>query len=321
MGDHPLSFALDINMVKFALTKNILGDHTQIELEAHSFDEAKRSFELISEVVLLEERFDAVACDFLDFEKEMMAKLLEVRYAGFKDGIHQMSMRRHLNRLLMNTLSAARGFVDHLPQACNRIFGEEDGRNQECVSLLSAGYDEMLGYRICEALRNHSQHSGFPVQSISYSVQMEGDLPNRRARHSISPIVDTEVLRRNGRFKRSVLTEMEAISPKLDLKQHLRDYLAGLARAHYKFRELAEPLAMGADGTLRQLIDQYRKDVPEPKSDVGLHAVSLNGSGEWIDSVPLSTGMSEYWEYLAKNNVHFRWPENSFLATRGRFDA
>lgn len=308
-------------MQKFALAKNILGSHRTVALEREAFESAKRSFGLVSEVVLLEERFDAIACDFLDFEKEMMAKLLEFTYAGFKDGFHQMGVRRHLNRLLMNTLSAARGFVDHLPQTCNRVFGQDDDRGKECVGLLSIGYDEKIGYRICEALRNHAQHSGFPVHAISYSVQAEGEVPSTKSRHSLSPLVHTEELRRNKNFKKAVLVEMEALGASIDLKQHLRDYTAGLARAHYKFREFADPLVNEANSTLSGLLEQYNREVPESKSDIALHAVAIDEREQWVDSVPLSMGMFDYWRYLAANNVHFRRPENSFLATAGRSNA
>ena len=269
----------------------------------------------------MEERFDAVVCNFLDFEKAMMVNLLEFSYAGLKHDFHSMEMRRNLNRALMNALSAARGFVDHLPQACNSVFGKADSRGMECTDSLRDSYDSSPGYRIFEALRNHSQHSGFPIHSISFDMQMEGDFPNMRARQSISPMLDTVEIKRNRKFKASVLKELEKLGKRLDLKQFLRAYVAGIAKAHYKFRELSEPLSELAGGELRSLSDEYGTAIGTADSAIAIHAVHLSTTGGWIDCVPLGSGLHEYWKYLASKNTHFSHDARSFIATTGRADS
>lgn len=190
-------------MEQFLITRYALGKHHECTISPDSFLAAKEAFATLNEVVLLEERFDAIAGGFLDFEKAMLAKMLEFSYAGFKDGLHQMSVRRDLNRILMNALSAARGYIDHLPQTCNSVFGKEDARKLECQASLRGSYEQFLGYRIFEALRNHSQHSGFPIQSISYAHQGEGEPPYVRSRLTISPISEIESLEQNDKFKKN----------------------------------------------------------------------------------------------------------------------
>ena len=75
-------------------------------------------------------------------------------------------------------------------------------------------YDKSVGYRIMEALRNYIQHRGEATKGISYPSQIEwreeGDpLWNFR----LDLMLDMEALRRDKRFKRSVLQEIESLQP------------------------------------------------------------------------------------------------------------
>lgn len=303
-------------MQKFVVTRYVLGKHHEVPISEEQFRQAKVAFNHLHELALLEERFDAIAGGFLDFEKAMLAEMLEFAYTGFKDGLHQMSVRRKLNRLLMNALSAARGYVDHIPQTCGELFGKEDARTASCLGQLSESYDNLLGYRMFEALRNHSQHCGFPIHSVSYAHQGEGEQPNSRARLTLSPIADTNELAQNKKFKKSILEEMKLLGQRVDLKPYLREYMRGIARTHYRFREFAMPLASSSHQTLEELGNLF---AAESGSDtpVALHAL-LSEKGWVIDSVPLSTGMKEYFDYLACNNGFFDQESDFYIASAGR---
>jgi hypothetical protein len=312
-------YSLDISMKRFVLTKIFIGSRDEVSISGDSYESANKAFRTVTDIVLMEERFDNLASNFLDFEKEMMTNLIENKYGGFKGGLHQMYVRRNLNRLLVNTMSAARGFVDHLPRACHGVFGQHDARSAECIDKLSASYDSSLGYRIFEALRNHSQHYGFPIQSVSYGTHMDGEFPNLIARNTLSPLTKTDVLKLNKKFKTSTLNEMESLGTPIDLKHYLREYIEELANTHYKFRKLTAPILQDSGAVLNQLVDLFMRSFPESESSTGLHAVTITGDN-WLDRVPLSTGMQDYAKYLAECNVHLNRASSGFLAT-ARTDA
>ena len=301
-------------MTRFVVARNVLGSKRELTITEESYNSAHAAFTALIEIVLLEERFDSLTSNFLDFEQAMMAKLLEFNYVGIGDGMNHMDGRRLLNRLLINTMSAAKGFVDHLPRTCNIVFGRQDDRGQKCMTELRDSYDNTLGYRIFEALRNHSQHFGFPIHSVSYGTHLDGDFPKLQARHTISPLVDVEVLKLDPKFKKPTLKELEAIGKKIDLKPHLRDYVAGLAKAHYRFRELAAPIQEKSGHLLDDLADQYRAAFPEEQAYIGLHVVSVEGA-QWLKRIPLLTGMRGYGEYLTKSNLNFDHLTRGFFAT------
>jgi hypothetical protein len=305
-------------MQKFVVTRYVQGIHHEVPITQEQYRQARQAFSQLNVLALLEERFDAVAGGFLEFEKAMLAEMLEFGYAGFKDGLHQMSVRRKLNRLLMNALSAARGYIDHLPQSCDEVFGIDDGRTASCLNMLSESYDNFLGYRMFEALRNHSQHCGFPIHSVSYTNQSEGVPPYTRARLSLSPIVDIDKLAQNKKFKKSILEEMKHLGQRVDLKSHLREYIRGIARVHYYFRALAKPIADSSDQTFEALANLFAL-ASGSDSPLALHALFLE-EGRVIDSVPLATGMKEYFDYLTRNNGFFDQESDFYIASTGRDD-
>jgi len=311
---HAIDFHQHMN--QFLITRYALGRHHECTISSESFQAAKEAFAILNEVVLLEERFDAIAGGFLDFEKVMLAKILEFSYAGFKDGLHQMAVRRDLNRTLMNALSAARGYIDHLPQTCSSVFGNEDVRKHACQTSLRNSYDNFIGYRIFEALRNHSQHSGFPIQSISYAHQVEREPPRTRSRLTLSPIAEVETLAQNDKFKKTVLTEMRKLGKKIDLKPHLREYMRCIARAHYIFREHASPLVEAANVTLNELLQQFTTSGGDG-NNIAIHAISKIDE-KFIETIPLATGIYTYCEYLTKSNESFNQIDDFYIASAGR---
>tara|TARA_B110001454_G_scaffold122236_1_gene114113 strand:+ start:82 stop:999 length:918 start_codon:yes stop_codon:yes gene_type:complete len=303
-------------MQKFFVARQVLEAHQEVSITEDQYQRVQHAFERLHELVLLEERFDAIAGGFLDFEKAMLAGMLDFTYAGFKGGLHQMSVRRQLNRLLMNALSAARGYIDHLPQTCGAVFGKADARTESCLKSLSASYDSMLGYRMFEALRNHSQHCGFPIHSISYAHQGEGEAPYSRSRLSLSPIADTSELAQNEKFKRSILAEMKQLGSRVDLKPFLREYMRGIARAHYQFRGYATEVSDAYRNAASELTRLFATEAGS--SDLlALHATSSK-DGWIVGSVPLATGMDEYYKYLSENNGNFDQSSDFYIASAGR---
>jgi hypothetical protein len=303
-------------MKQFVVTRYALGRQHECPISMESFQAAKAAFVTLNEALLLEERFDAIAGGFLEFEKAMLAKMLEFSYAGFKDGLHQISVRRDLNRTSMNALSAARAYIDHLPQTCSSVFGTEDERKLACQLSLRNSYDQFLGYRMFEALRNHSQHSGFPIQSVAYAHQGEGQPPCARSRLTISPIADVEVLEQNEKFKKSVLAEMKTLGSRIDLKPHFREYMSGIAKAHYIFRSHATSILEAANATLNELLRLFASSGGD-ENHLGLHAIEKDGK-LFIESIPLGTGIYTYCDYLARNNSSFDQLGDFYIASAGR---
>ena len=289
-------------MKRYVLVRDVLGSKMEVPLSRQEFESAQVAFVVLQHVVSAEERFDAVARNYLDLEADMLATTFEFAYVGFGDGLKMMAARRLINRRLMNMLSTARAYIDHQEHSTEQVFGKNDVRAIACNRRFDESYDRFLGYRVLEALRNYSQHFGFPIHVVRYSSHVERDGSRTQLRQTISPIVDVSTLKADKKFKAAVLRELEVLGTNVDLKPLILDYMAGLATAHKYFREEAPAAAKRSNETLEGLIERWKSESADDQDTIGLFAVAIQDS-DWSERVPLTTGLGEYGEYLAKNHL------------------
>lgn len=117
-------------------------------------------------------------------------------------------------------------------------------------------------------------------------------------------------------LKKTVLAEMRALGSRIDLKPYLREYMSGIAKAHYIFRSHASPLIEAANATLNELLQRFAASGGEG-NHIALHAVAKEGDN-FIETIPLGTGIYEYCEYLTKSNGSFDQLGDFYIASAGR---
>jgi hypothetical protein len=298
-------------MHHYVVTLNLLGDCPELAISESAFLDTKKSFQHLNRLLLLEERFDSLATNFLEFEALITSRLLQFEYIGFVDGNHQMMVRRDANRVLMNVLTSARAYIDQLPQILNEIFGKESASAVHCTELLRKAYDERPGYRIFEALRNHTQHIGFPIHLTSYGDHMIGDYPKLLSTKSFSVMTKPQTLAADQKLKASILKELSDMGEQVNLRPLLCQYIAGIADAHYYVRSEVTPIVDAASLDLQNRLSEYIAAYPNAASPFA-YAVHIKDK-EWADRVPLGTGNEKYLEYLRSINVHLNHADNHFL--------
>lgn len=71
-----------------------------------------------------------------------------------------------LNRRLINYMTSARSFVDHMETILKRKFGESSAEYITFKSATSKEFDDYFAYRFFYKLRNYAQHCGMPISRI-----------------------------------------------------------------------------------------------------------------------------------------------------------
>ena len=225
-----------------------------------------------------------------------------------------------MNRVLNNVLSTARGYIDQLPQVANQVFGADDPRAKRSIEILKEQYDSHVGYRVLEAIRNHAQHSGFPIHSVSYSTHMIGKFPELIDTKCLKPLTRPELLAENTKFKPPILQELKSMGREVDLNPLLRQYVAGISRAHYYVRSEAKAHSLERGVALDSLALAYMSSSATERDILGVYAVALNGD-DWQEQIPLRTGTAEYYDYLCSLNSHMDFEDKDFLIGSVREDA
>jgi hypothetical protein len=298
-------------MKKYILTQNVLGENLQIDISEADFANVGLAYATLQNIISSEEQFDAVARNFFDLESDLLAMTLEFTYVGLGDGMKRMAARRLLNRRLLNLLSAARGYMDHQRHTVKEVFGKADPRSEEAAEMFRVAHSENFGYRLMEELRNACQHRIFPIHVVVFNVQNERE---KDALHSsVEMCVDINELKTDKKFKRQVLDELMTYGEIVDLRAFVRTYVEGIAKAHRYFRDNVDEISSRAGEVLKQNVDKYLNE-GKRSSTLGLYAVQVEESA-WVESVPLSTGLLEYGEYLAKQNMHFETASITYVSS------
>jgi hypothetical protein len=166
-----------------------------------------------------------------------------------------------------------------------------------------------------EALRNYVQHRGFPIHASEYAGKLIDNQDRNRFRFSLGIYTKTSYLREDGKFKKEVLDELEALGGRVDVKPLVRDYVARLARIQEHLRRTIKRELVAWENTIRTAIDKFNSAFPDEASLSGLAAVRVEGSSR-VDPLTLFSEFMDYRRYLEEKNAGYGNLENRYVSGR-----
>lgn len=159
----PLNASSSSEDPAYGLTIAVLARTPFVPISAEEFGAASKARTVISGALGIEETFNLVVGNYLEYELELLGGALrsllytEGAWSEFMGRIHEV------NRRLMNLLAAGRAYLDQAPHYLSATFGPESNEVRGFRSATNAEYDARLGYRAMEALRNFALHRGLAV--------------------------------------------------------------------------------------------------------------------------------------------------------------
>ena len=265
---------------------------------------------MIREGLYVEQKFDFLIANYIEFESALLASGVHDMVLGGQDYDWFAASRASFDRRIMNLLTTARTYTDSVPQHVNRIFDRDPERKATAEANFSSEYDGRLGYRTMCALRNFVQHQGFPVHGSAYGSSRVGEGETRKIRFTVDPYLRPSELR-EGDFKKSLLTELEVIGDKIDLKFLVRDYIEGLSASHSKLREMIDSTIKEAAIVIENAIKSFEDEFPSEGTIVGLAAVRVEAGPNYHDDLAIIREPNEYRLRLRTKN-----PEHVNLTRR-----
>ncbi|WP_167357646.1 hypothetical protein [Phytopseudomonas seleniipraecipitans] len=137
------------------------------EITKDEYDAFKRSRDILSAALAIEELFDILSENYSDAEvtikkaSESYLELEEFTYYAFYE------LMRIVNIKLINFISIARFYIDNLESNSNEI--DRAGLYLRIKKKQSALYDASIEYRVLDQLRNYALHAGTVVHGINGS--------------------------------------------------------------------------------------------------------------------------------------------------------
>ena len=263
--------------MKYYLIKAVLGRNPKIEITKERYDSILSSWATIIFMNDIEEQWDSVIQNYIELEQEMLKEAVNAMILLMEQYDQYSDIRLGFARRLSNFLSSSRAYLDFTPKLLKRS-ARVDIMDKFKLKT-SEVYDQNFGYRLMEALRNYSQHSGPPVHGAGMNASwIEDEETNERAgllRHTVQANVNVEKLRADSNFKKSVLKDIDKDTKQLNLAPPLRQYLEGLGSVHDALRTELKAEFETAKENVRSAISEYA----EINSDnvIGLSAAKFDG--------------------------------------------
>lgn len=211
----------------------------------------------------VEEKLDLLLENYLEYERELLNLGLQSSLFTSIDDHRVFREAQLINRRTANLLTAAKMYIDQGEHSVSKYFNS--GQGPDVAALCSAQYDQHLEYRIAEALRNHTQHRALPVHRIEWPSGWENqNSPDQRLRFSVIPSVSLEELISEGKFKASVLRELQERGKEyFQLTPILRRYVECLASIHVEIRRYLSHQADLDHQTLMAALYRARTELHE----------------------------------------------------------
>ena len=151
--------------MKYMLGAGVIGPHPYVDLLQNEFEVLRKSRSILVTAQGSEEKFRLVLENLWEYEETRLQLALRTpemptEYDPFWDGVFL------LNRRLINLLTTCRMYIDQTISDFGRLTG--DRGDIQIKELFSRQYDDRLGYRVMETLRNYAQHESFPITSAQY---------------------------------------------------------------------------------------------------------------------------------------------------------
>lgn len=252
----------------------LVHQHTEREvlvINESEFLEIKKLKHVMLTILNIEEKYNMLLENYVEYESTMLdiglnqAVFANYAWTSLLDQIYTMSRR------IINLLTTSRLYLDHIYGDVKDITSPE--ASQRVKEKANEEYDAHLSYRIMEALRNYVQHKGLPVDNIRFDTERVSD---EQHRYKITLSLKVTKLRGSG-FKSSVLQEMTNLTPDLELKLPIREYMDSLACIHRTVRDEVSELLVTYEKIFKIWQQKYSDATEQDKQKMYyLTAVAYN---------------------------------------------
>ena len=198
-----------------------------IEIEKEEFESILTARRNLFELLFLEEKSDFVTENYFEYEQELLSIASRQMIFTEFDYFSINKEKNLITRRIANLLSSCKMYMDHSSHHINNIFG-----NNSSLSLnlrkkeKSKYYDKYLGYRILDALRNHTQHRGIPIHKLVLSYKRDDNNDEIHLVYNTNPKIIIEPLLADDKFKSSIKEELSKVHVKneIEIKPLIREY-------------------------------------------------------------------------------------------------
>lgn len=299
--------------MKYALT--LLFDRPQqfLEITESHFEAIRKARGGYLTLLDLEEKFDIAIEAFIDFERTHLDLALRHTVTWHLPHLALAADVRLINRKLLNLLAAGMLYTDQLKHAFCLLYG---CRNSQQWLSIKAKIESLrassLGYRTSEAVRDHIQHRGLPVNTLFVQLTAKDSDTERRIRVATDPQLAVEGLKEDRKMPKGLLDELKAKGESVPLTPLIKEYVECLGHLHEAVRQETSEMAVAYEGTLRDALQRTRDAYGTTRVAA---AVKLGPQGTIDESHQLFEDLLQLRDALLKKNALLKNIAQRFVST------
>ncbi len=267
--------------MKYAIKIDAMGRFPEIEIDKHQFETIYHAREILSNGLAMEEKYEILISNYLDFEKEILCNTAKTMVRTISEYEEFFQVRINFNIRLVNLLTATRLYKDSLHRHVRAIIPEVENIKETIKEMFTQEFEDNPEYRFVDELRDHVQHRGVPVHWTSHhSFRDQSDGKNNLI-FSLELATEKKYLEEDPEFKKKVLEELPE---RIDLKNATRVYIESMSRVHSAARKLIQKALNDSRNIIENFRNEYQKIYP--KKIIGLSAFCFDGN-KAVDRRPL----------------------------------
>jgi hypothetical protein len=292
----------------------VLGVVPELEISADEFSLLQLARRILSSAFAIEEKYEILVTNFLALETQVLDIAVTNVVRNMLTYSEFFETRSELNVRMVNLLTAARLYLDQLPQDIADCLPSNDTVASLVKKKCSEEYDKYFEYRFMEALRNHVQHRGIPIHFVKHHSRWTSHDDHGRMEFTVDIVAQRRYLEEDEKFKKSILEE---VSGDVDLTATCRCYIESLSAINQFARDLIADSVRDARQTIEDAHNRYSELYSE--SLVGLTASVLE-DGQETSTVPLLLDWDDVRLELQKRNSQLINLRKRYATGRARDD-
>ena len=266
--------------MRYILSKRILNEKKEIEITEAKYLELKNSQSILMHARAIEETYDLVITNYLEFESKLYELSLDYLVHLQKDYFDFYKTRSALNSKLISLLTSVTLYRDTLKQHVKTCLPQQHDIKSKIDKLFET-HRKNTDFLFMEKLRNHIQHFGLPVHNVTYHGNVTSLDEDRMIEYSIEIESFSESLFFDKKMREIFENKIET---KVDLKKLTRIYIETIGEIQIQIREFIKENVNKNRKIIESAHKQYSAD--ETESLAGLRARKIENNKE-VDSIPL----------------------------------
>ena len=256
----------NFNICHVQIMEEFLTSATSQLISDDNFNKVKNAYELCLTLLWIEEKFNIITANFLEFEQEVYDAYnfisVNTNDKSESDEIIKIYGRDKiisLNRRIANILGSIRMYRDQVSHDLSKIDTE---LKEQFTKQTNIQYDKSLGYQIMEFIRNYMQHEGMIIERLTAIIPFFNRTPTTEillfAEVSYRRLEQIKGFSNKIKLKDSIEKGLEWIN----IIELLRQYYIGIINLHNFYRKSTENLFAGAIYNIEKVVGlHYNYDV------------------------------------------------------------